>query len=59
MSSIVGYGEKNVTVWKWYWEKSPTEWMVYDATVILLLQLTSPFVILLQPEEIFFETFKR
>ena len=58
MSSVVGHGEENVTVWKWYWKKSSTEWMMYDETVLLLLlPLSFLFVIPLQPNEMFFETF--
>ena len=35
MSSVIGHGDENVTVWKWYWNKSPTEWIMYDKTVLL------------------------
>ena len=58
MSSAVGHGEKNVTVWKWYWKKSQTEWATYDATVLLLLLplICFYFVYILQFVEMNFES---
>ena len=48
MSSLVGFGEKNVTVWNWYWQKSESEWVMYDTTVgpFLLSFIRSVFIIL-------------
>lgn len=58
MSSAVGHGEKDVTVWKWYWKKSQTEWATYDATVLLLLLplICFYFVYILQFVEMNFES---
>ena len=48
MSSLVGYGEKYVTVWNWYWQKSESEWVMYDTTVgtFLISYIRSVFRIL-------------